>query len=134
MSVFSNRLKELRTEHSLSQKQLAAETGISWRAIQSYELCARVPLIDVCTTLADYFEVPSDYLLGVGIYKKVELLDKFSNAICQSLQRIKLSDSFHEFVLKVPTLPDSKRRIFFASLLDDIEIKEDQLLLFWKFR
>ena len=61
---FSERLVLLRKSHSLTQKKLAAEMGLSELAIQNYESQRRKPAFDVLIALADYFDVSLDYLVG----------------------------------------------------------------------
>jgi hypothetical protein len=62
--TFGERLRQLRTEKGLTQKQLAVETGTSERGIQNYEMGIRNPAFDVLIALADYFDVSLDYLCG----------------------------------------------------------------------
>lgn len=65
MATFRERLKELRTEKGLSQVQLAKELFMSYGAIGNYESGARKNLrIEDLETIADYFNVEIDYLLG----------------------------------------------------------------------
>ena len=61
---FPERLVLLRKSNNLTQKQLAAETGLSELAIQHYEAQRRKPAFDVLLALADYFNVSLDYLVG----------------------------------------------------------------------
>lgn len=61
---FGERLKLLRTENKMTQKQLAKETGTSERGIQNYEMGIRNPAYDVLIALADFFDVSLDYLVG----------------------------------------------------------------------
>ena len=65
MKEFNERLKELRISKNLSQEQLAKETGISSTDICYYETGQRVPNAQVIITIAKYFNVTSDYLLGL---------------------------------------------------------------------
>lgn len=65
MEVFVERLKELRIEKGLSLVQLAKETGISKSAISFWENGNRIPTALHIITLAKYFEVSADYLLGL---------------------------------------------------------------------
>ncbi len=65
MKIFAERLKELRTEKKLSQRALAAQTKISASAIKQWENESRVPNAEAIVTLAKYFGVSSDYLLGL---------------------------------------------------------------------
>lgn len=61
---FSERLVSLRKERGLTQKQLAAEMNISELAIQHYEAQRRKPAFDFLISLADFFDVSLDYLVG----------------------------------------------------------------------
>ena len=65
MELFIERLKELRLEKGLSLIQLAKETGISKSAISFWENGDRIPTALNIITLAKYFEVSADYLLGL---------------------------------------------------------------------
>ena len=65
MDKFSKRLKELRTEKHLSQMQLAKATGLSAGAIGFWETEQRIPNALAIITLAKYFGVTTDYLLGI---------------------------------------------------------------------
>lgn len=60
-----NRLKELRHEKKLSQKDLAKKLNISQQAISLYEKGDREPKIDTWQKLADFFKVPTEYLMGI---------------------------------------------------------------------
>ena len=65
MKVFAERLRELRTEKGLSQRGLAKETSLSPSAIKKWEDESRVPNAEAVVTLAKYFSVSADYLLGL---------------------------------------------------------------------
>ena len=65
MNKFAERLKELRTDKNLSQKMLARETGYSQAAIARWEANLQIPNIEVAVKFANYFNVSSDYLLGL---------------------------------------------------------------------
>lgn len=66
MKKFAERLKELRIERKLSQSQLAKVTGLSHTAIVYWENEQRVPNANAIIILAKFFEVTTDYLLGMG--------------------------------------------------------------------
>ena len=65
MKDFAERLKELRLEKGLTQKQLAQNTGLSKSAIDFWEREQRVPNANAIIVLAKFFSVTSDYLLGL---------------------------------------------------------------------
>lgn len=62
---FGKRLKLLRSQAGLTQKQLGAMIGVSKSVISFYELQERSPSPDVLMKLAAVFHVSSDYLLGL---------------------------------------------------------------------
>lgn len=65
MNKFSQKLKELRLEAHLSQAELAQKMGVGQNTVSTWELGARQPDYDTLIKLAKYFEVSTDYLLGV---------------------------------------------------------------------
>ena len=62
---FSERLKELRLQHEISQMQLSMATGISQSAIAKWELEKTEPTASALITLSKYFDESVDYLLGI---------------------------------------------------------------------
>ena len=62
---FAERLKDLRQQNNLTQRQLAKQTGFSQPAIARWEANLQIPNIDVAITFAKYFNVTTDYLLGL---------------------------------------------------------------------
>lgn len=66
---FKDRLKELRIEKDLSQKQLAQIIGVSQKAIDFWEKGENEPRASYIFALAVLFGVSSDYLLGLVDYE-----------------------------------------------------------------
>lgn len=64
MSIFSERLKELKTMKQATQKDIASAIGLSLRAYQYYETDTKEPTLRNLIALADYFDVSLDYLVG----------------------------------------------------------------------
>lgn len=60
----TTRLKDIRKEQGLLQKDLAAHLGITQQAYANYESGKREPDYDTLAKLADIFNVSVDYLLG----------------------------------------------------------------------
>ena len=65
MEKFYNRLKEPRLESGLSQSELANRLNVNQRTISNWEKNIREPNIDMLIKIAQLFDVPTDYLLGV---------------------------------------------------------------------
>lgn len=65
-----SRIKQLRENRGLIQEILASELGITQQMFSKYErdvLCIKV---DVLKRIAEYFNVTTDYLLGVSEVKR----------------------------------------------------------------
>ena len=65
MRIFSERLKELREEKKLSMKQLANKIGTTDAAISNWENQINEPKISYLKEIAIFFDVSTDYLLGL---------------------------------------------------------------------
>lgn len=63
-TVFSNRLKSLRKEKHTTQEEMATLLGVTTNHYQKIEYGQINISISVLDTLADYFGVTADYLLG----------------------------------------------------------------------
>ena len=61
---FKDRLKDLRKAKGLSQVALAERLGLSKSTIGAYETGDITPSVEALNTIADFFNVDMDYLLG----------------------------------------------------------------------
>ncbi|MGM0472405.1 MAG: B12-binding domain-containing protein, partial [Bacillota bacterium] len=64
MADFGTRLKELRQENNLRQKDLAEYLQLAQTTIANYEQQSRFPDQTTLIKIADYFNVSLDYLVG----------------------------------------------------------------------
>ncbi|MBP5242520.1 MAG: helix-turn-helix transcriptional regulator [Clostridia bacterium] len=65
MEMFAERLKELRTERGLKQRDLAAALQTTDDSVYSWEKGRSQPSIEMILKICIYFEVSADYLLGL---------------------------------------------------------------------
>ncbi|MCL2815820.1 MAG: helix-turn-helix domain-containing protein [Oscillospiraceae bacterium] len=72
MQEFNKRLKEIRNENSVTQRDIAEAMGISVRAYQHYETGTRFPDFPGLIFLADYFSCSLDWLVGRSEDKRTE--------------------------------------------------------------
>lgn len=91
--MFPERLKFLRTQHGISQAELAKVLCVSTQTISNYEMGKREPGISEITQLADYFKVSIDYLLGRN---KHEYHNDTKTVWYSLIDRIELPASFNE--------------------------------------
>ena len=59
-----NRIKQLRLENDLSQRDLAARVGCSQKSVDCWEKGLSEPTAGFICTLADCFSCSTDFLLG----------------------------------------------------------------------
>lgn len=64
MSTLSERLKELRKSHNLTQSDLGKILGVGKTTISMYETNNSTPSDDIKLKISDYFNVSLDYLIG----------------------------------------------------------------------
>ena len=88
MPNFSDRLRDLRHENEYSLNFMANELGISSRTLINYENDKVEPTMSKIIALANFFDVSTDYLLGVSDSKNLEDTSNL-NEIAESLASIK---------------------------------------------
>ena len=59
---FTDRLKQLKSEHKVTQKEIAKAINISDRAYRNLESGISVPNMDTLVAIADFYSVSLDYL------------------------------------------------------------------------
>lgn len=68
MEVFSKKLKELRLEKGLSQRELAEILKTNNSSVCDWERERSQPDLETLVDIAKYFNVSTDYLLGLTDY------------------------------------------------------------------
>lgn len=64
-NTFYKQLKEMRVEKGFSQRKLAIELEVTQACIAKWETGNREPSLDDLIKIAKYFNVTTDYLLGL---------------------------------------------------------------------
>ena len=81
MVNMGEKLKSLRIEKNLTQKQVADRIGLAISAVSSYESGTRYPSYDVLVKLARIFHVSTDYLLGITNTRNIDVTGLRDNEI-----------------------------------------------------
>lgn len=63
--MIGNRLKELRNDKDILQKELAEKLGLTQQTISLYESNKREPDYETLHKIANFFDVSTDYILGL---------------------------------------------------------------------
>lgn len=66
--ILGERLKELREEMGLTQKELAKKLNLNSVTYLHYEKSQREPPLIILAQMAQFFDVSVDYLLGLADY------------------------------------------------------------------
>jgi len=75
---FSDRVRQLRKEKGLTQVELAKGINVSDSTIKRYETSVAEPTMTAIMTLADYFDVSTDYLLGYSNARELTLAERLN--------------------------------------------------------
>ena len=62
----AEKLRTLRLQSKLSQKEVARRLGISPSIVSAYEVAERTPSVEILLALASLYKCSSDYLLGLN--------------------------------------------------------------------
>ena len=65
MEKLDEKLKELRIEKGLSQREVSSALGMTRNAFTNYENGYREPSLDNLKKICQFFDVSADYLLGL---------------------------------------------------------------------
>lgn len=63
--MLNERIRELRTSRGISQIQLAGKLGVTKQSVSNWENDNILPSIEMLVKIANFFEVSTDYLLGL---------------------------------------------------------------------
>ena len=66
MQYFGEKLRELRLERNLTQQELAEKVDLVKATISAYEQGTKYPSIEALIKLCTFFDVSSDYFLGLS--------------------------------------------------------------------
>ena len=98
LSVLGNRIRNLREDNDLTQKELSGMVGLTPKMISFYENNQRTPPVDILIKLSKIFNVTVDYLIGSPTstsiselsIKELNLLKYFRSVTSDSQQEQKL--------------------------------------------
>ncbi len=79
MESFNEKLKELRQEKKITQKDVAELLGISTTCYAGYEQAYREPDLKTLKKICIYFDVSADYLLGLEDETGAKTYNSYTN-------------------------------------------------------
>ena len=127
-------LKQLRKTRGYSNaKDFCDASGISYNTYQNYEAGKRVPTADILITLADFYGVTTDYLLGrepapdplAGIHFKTFDSDEFVRLYSELPEQVK--QIFVDTMAKLAQAQEQEKKkhsVRTGDLIDDEQAEE----------
>lgn len=123
--MLGNRIKDLRKEKNMTQKELGIKIGVSDRTIGYYESEERFPPQDILQKLADFFNVSVDYLLG-RTQKTISYKNEAEKTLDEQLDEVlkKLQDDKSALMFKGEALDDATKEALLISLRNTLDLAE----------
>lgn len=81
MVNMGEKLKSLRIQYKLTQKQVAERIGLAVSAVSSYESGTRYPSYESLVKLSRIFHVSTDFLLGITATHNIDVTGLNDNEI-----------------------------------------------------
>lgn len=87
MMEFGQKLRKLRKQHNLTQKELASMIGVKNSIISFYEVGDRIPSPEIIRKLAKTLHVSADYLMDIEKNESVDIsgLSEHDKSLVRSL-------------------------------------------------
>lgn len=120
MLIFRERLKALREQHDLEQKDMGKKLNITASAYGFYEQGRNEPSLETLVEIAKIFQVSTDYLLGLSNTEKLPVNYSISKDLT-------LSESELE-VIRI-----MRGNSLLAEISDDPDENVKRLERYWRF-
>lgn len=122
--IVASRLKELRHEKGITQKELAENANLGLNTIKQYESGKRVPEKFNLSLLANYFGVYEDWITGESEHKDIH--EEFAQRDPIGAESIELITSFKRFIkiaygCDIDAIADDKIDSFYKELESTIK-------------
>lgn len=88
MTTLGKRLARLREKRNLDQAQLGEILNLSKSTISAYERDTRSPNPELIVSIAEYFNVTTDYLLRGDIRQQNEIIDEEVNEFLEKINEL----------------------------------------------
>ena len=110
MSILAKRMRHIREIKGHSQTKVAHALGISNVQLSRYESSERKPDPDFIKNIADFYEVSTDYLLGI--------IDTYTHQHSDEIDKV---------------LNDPELGLWFKDIKDSAPERQEELKQFWEF-
>lgn len=105
--LIGDKLKKLRKSRDLTQEEVAAHLGISSQSISKWERCDGYPDITMLPTLANYFNISVDDLIGMDEISSAKKLDEINQTWQENRQKGRHRDNVALMRAALKTYPNN---------------------------
>lgn len=101
---FKDRLKQLRKELNLTQEEFAQKIGYTRTAVSAWEIGRNEPSNADTIKLADFFNVSTDYLLGISDTRKPDNTTKIADIymhLAKEAQALELDKEDVDYIINL---------------------------------
>jgi transcriptional regulator with XRE-family HTH domain len=123
--LYAIRLADLRNKKGFTQQQLAEETNLTRGRLNNYEQGVREPDFKTLETLADFFNVSTDYLLGISNIQNEEELRKM---VIKKLTEANLTENQQKALSELLKTPVSEQQNIFAEKFNSLPLKAQKTI------
>ncbi len=109
MSTFGQRLKLLRSKRKLTQKELAPLINTTRDTLANWEIDRAIPDMESIKTIAGFFGVTTDHLLGV---------DTLRNKVISKFDQMELNDEQKAAAKRIKEMPLTEQQESFLKAVD----------------
>lgn len=106
---FGENLKKLRIQRKMTQEKLADFLGVSFQAISKWERGDTLPDICMLPTIASFFNVSTDYLLGVDKSEQEKKIQEYIDLYYNLWQQSKYDDVRRKMKAAIKEFPGDYR-------------------------
>lgn len=117
--AFGDKLKQLRENRNMKQKELADLLFLKQSSISDYENNKSTPNGEIINSIANIFNVSADYLLGIETPDK----SKLDKTIEETIEELKTEDTLH--FMKNGDIDEETARLLKIAMKNAIKTVDD---------
>lgn len=131
IETFSDRLVKLREKTGKKRQEVADEIGISRASLEYYEKGKRKPDIEILAVLANYFNVSSDYLLGLSpaesTDRDIQFISKYTGLSDEAIEVLHFYKNFEKICPTINLLLESEMTILHELAYQCSDMSKDMI-------
>lgn len=135
LSLFGQRIKQLRQELDLSQRDFAEKIGVTASALSAYEKGQKNPSVNVAIEIASTFKVSLDWLCGLkNDATSKELIESVDmDSYLEVLEGIFQYEKILQILADDPSLPEHVKKFISSTRPNNVSLARKFAMLVFNF-